>query len=88
MIKEGGPDIRSRVNYGWMLCASRAPSADESSRLVNFYSAQRARFAKDVDAARNIAGSTGADRSSLAERAAWTMTANVLLNLDETLTKE
>jgi len=88
MIKEGGPDIRSRVNYGWMLCASRAPSADESSRLVNFYSAQRARFAKDVEAARNIAGSTGADRSSLAERAAWTMTANVLLNLDETLTKE
>lgn len=88
IIKEGGADVRSRVNFGWLLCASRAPSPDESSRLVNFYSAQRARFAKDVQAARNIAGSTGADRSSLADRAAWTMTANVLLNLDETLTKE
>jgi hypothetical protein len=28
------------------------------------------------------------DASELAERAAWTMVANVVLNLDETLTKE
>ena len=71
-----------------MICAARTPSADEASRLVNFYTAQRARFARDVEAAKNVAGNTGSDRSLLAERAAWTMTANVLLNLDETLTKE
>lgn len=88
MLKEGGADARSRLAYGWMLCLSRVPSADESSRLMRFYSLQLAQFAKDLQSARSVAGRAGSGQVPPAERAAWTMVANVLLNLDETLTKE
>jgi hypothetical protein len=38
------------------------------------------RYSKDAEAAEKLAGSP--------DLAAWTMVANVLLNLDETITKE
>ena len=54
--------------------------------------------ARDPEAARAIVGAAapgagspagdGGGPADLAERAAWTMVANVVLNLDETLTKE
>jgi hypothetical protein len=64
---------------------------------VRFYREQEARFAADPAAAGAVAGApvhpgspAGDDgrEPTLAEKAAWTMVANVVLNLDETLTKE
>ena len=59
-------------------------------RVVALYEAEVTRFTKDVKAAKTLLNeyATALDDAQLAEMAAWTMVANVLLNLDESLTKE
>jgi hypothetical protein len=84
MLREGGDTDRSRVEYGFRLVTSRRPKLDETDRILSWQSLQREYFAAHADAARKIAGDA-ADRAS---QASWTMVANVLLNLDEALTKE
>src|SRR5262245_56546208 len=79
-----GPEARAA--YGFRICTSRPPGPEETARLVAFYEHERERFQHDPAAASAVAGrAAGADA---AERAAWTMAANVLLSLDETVTKE
>ena len=61
------------------------PQADELSMLVHFYHNQRERLeCKELDAAK-IAGHGGAPGAI--DRAAWTVLARAILNLDETVTK-
>ncbi len=74
-----------RVAYLFRLCLGRAPRAEEATKLAAFYEAQRARFAIDPDRADAVAG---IGEGIAAERAAWTATARVILNLDEFITKE
>jgi hypothetical protein len=87
MIEEGGGDLKARLIHGFRACASRTPEEKEIERLTALYRRQLDNFAANAAEAGKIAGanSTG---STAAEFAAWTMVANVLLNLDETLTKE
>ncbi|HEX5103976.1 MAG TPA: DUF1553 domain-containing protein, partial [Pirellulaceae bacterium] len=66
-------------------CLTRPPTEQELSLLVNYYETQKSRLAaKELDAEK-IAGS--GDGSAI-DRAAWTLTARAILNLDETITKE
>jgi hypothetical protein len=79
-----------RAAYAFRLAVSRAPTADEMRPLVAAAERERASFRKDPKAARAVTGAAAAvrDDEEAAELAAWTMASNVLLNLDETLTKE
>jgi hypothetical protein len=81
-------DPSARAVYGFRRCTSRPPTAEELGRITEFYSAELARFRKDPTAAAKVI--KGYEKTSLdpAEQAAWTMVANVMLNLDETITKE
>jgi hypothetical protein len=87
MMKEAGPDAASRATRGFRLAVTRVPNEQELKRLMDYYGQQRARFASDFDAARKVTNAAK-DEEPSAELAAWTMVANVLLNLDATLTKE
>jgi hypothetical protein len=73
-------DVRAKAEYGFRCAVSRRPDAGEVDVLVGLFEEEHARFLKDPAAARKVAGD--------ADRAAWTMVANVLLNLDEAITKE
>ncbi len=65
-------------------CLSREPGRDELRLLERFYQAQRDRLVrKEIDAAA-IAGPGPGDA---VERAAWTILARAILNLDEMVTK-
>ncbi len=76
--------IDTRVGRLFRLCLSRAPQPDELSMLVHFLQNQRERLErKELDAAR-IAGAGTAD---VIDRAAWTLLARAILNLDEAVTK-
>jgi hypothetical protein len=90
ILKEAGAGLRGRLNYGFTLVTSRAPKAEEVDRLERYYQEQFGRFLADPAAAQKVvsnrAGTNGKDAAT--ELATWTMVANVLLNLDETLTKE
>ena len=73
-----------RLTWLFRLCLVRSPTAEELARLTKFYEDQRVRFAIDPVRADAVAG-RGPDTP---ERAAWTLTARALLNLDEFVTKE
>jgi hypothetical protein len=82
LAREG--DARARAEYGFRCAVSRRPDAGELDVLIRVYDQERARFLRDPAAAKAVLKSELAP----AELAAWTMVANVLLNLDETITKE
>jgi hypothetical protein len=66
-------------------CLTRPPGEDELELLVKFFENQKHRFTNhELDAAAIAGPGTG----DLSERAAWTVVARALLNLDETITKE
>ncbi len=90
MIEEGGDDVNARVIYGFRSCVARAPKEKEVDRLVTLYRQQLSHFgAREAEAEKVIKDRMKYPaKASVAEIAAWTMVANVLLNLDETLTKE
>jgi hypothetical protein len=67
---------------------SRPPSAKELDRIVGSYRTHLERFRTDPDAAARVIKGYAVDGIDPAEQAAWTLVANALLNLDETLTKE
>ena len=81
---------REKASRGFRLCLAREPGAEELDRLMQLFETTRATFAGDPAKARAMAGSPGVPtraRSDDAELAAWTVVANVLLNLDEMLMK-
>lgn len=76
MMREGGKDP---LGYGFRLATGRRPGAAERARLAKLQTTLLARYrAKPAEAAK-LGGP---------EKAARALTANVLLNLDETITKE
>jgi len=80
---------QSRLSYGFQLCVARHPEAGELSRLMAFYEEQLEHFKQDRKAAEDVAkGATGTSQCDLPEFAAWTIVSNVLLNMDQTLTKD
>ena len=90
MMLEGGKDAESRIAYGFRLVTSRKPARDEAKVLVDVFNQQLAMYRSEKDAgAKLIAVGNFKSDSSLdqAELAAYTTLANMLLNLDETITK-
>jgi hypothetical protein len=90
LTAEGGTDQSSRITYGFRLCTSRKPNRRELDRLMALYEMELSRFTKEPAAAKLLMKDDGKslDDKQLCEVAAWTIIANVLLNLDETVTKE
>jgi len=91
VMKEGGTDNRSRATYAFRLCTARPPTAAELARLLRFWQEEYAYFDNDTESAVKVAATDPAGMPSklnLHQAAAWTMVSRVLLNLDETITKE
>ncbi len=83
-------DLAARIAYGLRLCIGRKPAPEEIAPLADLLAKQRARYGADPEAAKKlVAGPVKMpENADPAELAAWTVVANALLNLDETLTKE
>src|SRR5262249_19735540 len=90
MVKEGGREPKTRIVHGFRLCTARRPSDSDLADLLALYKSEKARIAREHASASVLEGFSGtpAEASQQEELAAWTMVANVLLNLDETQTKE
>lgn len=83
-------DDDDRLRWAFTTCTSRSPQREELAVLQNLLARQRARFSSDAAAAEQLAAAGEAPRDgTLAadELAAWTVVMNLLLNMDETITK-
>lgn len=89
--KEGGATDRERMIYAFRLCTGRRPDQFELTRLLGLLADQQSYFSGRTAAAVYV---SSPDPNRLPEDvdlhkvAPWTMVARVLLNLDETITKE
>ena len=83
---DAGRNDRQRAEYAFQLAVSRKPQADEVAPLLEIVQSQRERFSKDKQAARQLVGKADHDSKDLVELASWFYVANILLNLDETIT--
>jgi hypothetical protein len=85
-----GPTVAERVIHGFRLCVARPPDQAEMEALTGLYQQARRAFESDAEAARKMAtvplGPAPPD-ADVIDLAAWTVVANVLLNLDEMLMK-
>ena len=93
-LKEGGADDVTRLTWAFRRCVSRAPSDHERDVLLKLLAQQTTKFsspeAKPWELAANDPINPPAlpDGVTPAQLASWTAVARVLLNLDETVTKE
>jgi len=90
MLKEGGNADGDRLRYGFRLATARAPTEAESAVLLETFTAQRARYAaNEGEAAKTIrvGDSPVPEGVPAVDLAAYTLMANLILNLDEVVTK-
>ncbi|MCL4180472.1 MAG: DUF1553 domain-containing protein [Verrucomicrobia bacterium] len=90
IVRESGPGLRERVRYGLRLCLGRPPTAAQEEILARHFEEELAHYGRDEDSARKLAAEPHASPErgpGVAELAAWTSVANVLLNLDALLNR-
>jgi hypothetical protein len=93
ILKEGDKTDEARIALGVRLCLAREPDSREQSVLKSFLTRQRELYAgMDAVALSTVVhrahGGGTVDEAQCSEQAAWVMLARVLLNLDETITRE
>ena len=93
-LREGGNDREQRLTYAFRRCLARQPTRAEVGRLSAFLNEQKRRLADGWISPWDLAGYDPQERPRLpdgttpAQLAAWTAVSRVLLNLDETISKE
>ncbi len=90
-MKEGGAAPDERSAHLFRLATGRKPDSTETAVMLEAYRIHLATYAKDEAAAKKLIaiGESKADaKLNAGELAAWTMVANLVLNLDEVINKE
>ena len=91
MVHEGGTSALDRMAYGFRVTTGRIPTALELEVLMAGWSADQASFKAAPETAQQLLAvgesKVPSDIDPI-ELAAWTVSANVLLNLDEFVTRE
>ena len=91
ILAEGGVSTESRFVFAFRTAVARAPAPQELEVLHQLYHQQYAIYEQDNEAAMKIVSSgespvpEGLDQ---VEHATWTALASIILNLDETVTRE
>ncbi len=90
MMSEGGKTSAERIDFAYRIALARSPEATETKVVSTTLDQYLTRFRKDTEAAKKLIRvgespiPTGINEPELA---AYTMVANLILNLDETLTR-
>lgn len=87
ILKEGPDYEEGRIRYAWEVCFSREPSEAELTRMSEFVTRQKDMMS-DNASTEALAKSVGLENIPAADQAAWLLTARVLMNLDEFITRE
>jgi hypothetical protein len=91
ILHEGGADDQSRIQYAYRVALTREPRSNEQALVLALLGEARQKFAgasPEAEKFLRIGDSPRDEKVSPAELAAWTTLGSVILNLDETITKE
>jgi hypothetical protein len=90
MIQEGGESALKRIRWAWLVGTARVPSDEELQIVSDALGRFQQRYASDLESANALIdyGDSPPPAGIAAdELAAYTMLANLILNLDETVSK-
>jgi hypothetical protein len=90
IFKEGGVGVHDRLNWAFRCTLSRLPTDDERKTLTELYAKHLQEYVLNESCAQKLltAGAHPSPKDTdIAELAAWTSVARVLLNLHETITR-
>jgi len=91
IVREGGVETNARLRFALRLCTGRPADDAQMRALAALYENELATYRADTAAATKLAtqplGPLPDGTADAAEYAAWTVVANVLLNLDSVLTR-
>ncbi len=93
VLREGGKSDAERADHAFLLCTSRTPTAEERQAVLDLLQSRRQKLAEGWLNPREVATGDPAKLPTLPpdatpqDAAAWTLAARVLLNLDETISK-
>jgi cytochrome c553 len=88
ILKEGSKPDRERIEQAFRYCLARKPTPEERKRLVELLNKELAALEKSPEEAATIVKRTPDSKTDVVQLAAWTTVSRVLLNLDETITRE
>ncbi len=91
MLTEGGSTPEARLAYAYRRTLGRLPTPTETKILLAGLQMRLTKYRAEPDAALKLVSTGDSPRDpklDTAELAAYTLTASILLNLDETITKE
>jgi hypothetical protein len=94
ILNKGGGDDASRIDYAFRRCLARKPTKSESNILLALLERQLKQFATEGHNPWDLVLGDPSQATQLpptatpAQWASWTAVSRVLLNLDETVTKE
>ncbi len=90
MIEVGGTNLSERLDFAYRVLLSRKPTDREVTVLEKQLAANMSHYQQDVELAKKLISqgdSKASEKLNPSELAAYTMIANTLLNLDETVTR-
>lgn len=90
IMTEGGVDAKERVRWAYRSVLARLPSESEMSVVQDMQAKFLAKYTRQPESAKQLINngeSKPKEGLPTAELAAWTMVGNLLLNLDETITR-
>lgn len=95
-LREGGRSDSDKISYAFRRCVARTPSNAELWEFQKLLAKEKDRYGSGtLDPSKLLAADSEANRFSLlpagvtpADAAAWTLLSRVMLNLDETITKD
>ena len=91
MMSEGGQTPAERIAYGFALATARPPHSQEAGVLEQAYSSFLDDFKTDPETAEQLLSEGDSERDEsldAVELASYSSVASLILNLDETITKE
>ncbi len=88
IVREGGSAAVDQATYGLRLCLCRPPTSDQLDVLMRLHDSEREHYQADLSSAEQFATDPLGPLppgTEVADMAAWTVVANVLLNMDSVL---
>ena len=90
ILREGGATPAERITWAWRVVTSRKPNASELAIVQETLQQHLSKYGGNPEAAKEAMSygeSKRDEKLDVAELAAYTLVANLVLNLDETVTK-